>query len=921
MKKLFRSSHLLATALCCSVSIGVSAQQKDTATTQPRTDTVPAANNLPAEAPFTYASPQEYEIADISVSGTQYLDKSLLISIAGISPGDKVVLPGDHFAKTIQSLWSQRLFANVAINITKIEGNKIWLEIALTERPRLSEFVFHGVKKTESDEITTKASLRKGSVVTESLKQNTVGVVRKYYAEKGYRNIGVSFEEQADPRQTNSVKLIITISKGEKVHIQNINIVGNEVLSDASLRKKMKGTKEQTHFTLHPDVEHVYVDSSDLKDTYWQDFGFLVPSRTFEELDPWFRFKFFSSSKFNDSKYAEDKDKMLALYNSKGYRDAAIVDDTTYFTRNGNMNVDIRFEEGKKYYFGNIAWKGNTRYPDSLLNVILGIKKGDVYNMELLEKRIGKQLSPEGGADISSLYMDKGYLFFHIDPVETAIRKDTIDFELRMVEGPQATIKEVRIAGNDKTNEHVIRRELRTIPGEKFSRADLMRSQREISALGFFNPEHVEMNPIPHLEDGTVDIDYKVEEKANDQLELSAGWGGYIGLTGTLGVTFNNFSLRNIFNKDTWDPLPSGDGQKLSVRVSSNGKAYRSYNFSFTEPWLGGKHRNQFSVNFYSSYQNPNAYSAAIYGKAISNNAYFKVLGASVSMGKSLKWPDDYFTFIYALNYQQYKLKNYNYFNIPGFDNGTANNFSIKLTLARSSVSQPIFPTSGSSFNLTAQLTPPYSIFNPTKDYRQESLKDQFSFIEYQKYRFNFDWYVPLSKPRSDNKTLVLRLAAKYGIISRYNNRTTLSPFGRFELGGDGLSNFAIYDRDIISQRGYPVYYTSDPKVNPENGQPTGYEGFTVFNKYIMELRYPISLNPSSTIFGLAFLEAANGYRTVEDYNPFRLRRSAGLGMRFYLPMFGLLGFDYGIGFDRLQPGSGLKDAAKFTFMLGFEPE
>jgi len=356
--------------------------------------------------------------------------------------------------------------------------------------------------------------------------------------------------------------------------------------------------------------------------------------------------------------------------------------------------------------------------------------------------------------------------------------------------------------------------------------------------------------------------------------------------------------------------------------VSSNGKAYRSYNFSFTEPWLGGKKRNQFSVSFYSSYQNPNAYSAYIYGSTLSNSAYFKVLGGSVSLGKQLKWPDDYFTLIYSLNYQQYKLKNYNYFNIPGFNSGTSNNINIKLTLARSSVNQQIYPSSGSNFMLSGQFTPPYSVFNPSRDYKLEAISEQFNFIEYQKYRFNAEWYVPLTRPKgSDNKVFVMKVAAKFGYIGRYNSRTTLSPFGRFELGGDGLSNFAIYDRDIISQRGYPVYYTSDPKQNQESGQPTGYEGFTVFNKYVMELRYPFSLNPSSTIFGLAFIEAANGYRDVKDYNPFRLRRSAGLGMRFYLPMFGLLGFDYGIGFDRIRPGSGMKDAAKFTFMLGFEPE
>lgn len=910
MKKLFPKS-LLAIVLCCSAGIRVSAQERDT---------IPAAEQpVGLNLPLGNSQPQQYEIADIVVSGTQYLDKSLLISLSGLNVGDKVVYPGgDQFAKAIQALWGQRLFANVAIYVNKIEDGQIWLEIELQERPRLNKFLFKGVKKSEQEEIIKKTGMRKGQVVTESMEQNAVGIIRKYYSEKGFRNAEVNVSEHIDSSQSNATNVQFTVAKGNKAKVDNIYIVGNQNISDTKLKKKMKGTKERSRLTIYPDYEPVWPDSSDNRGDYWSTFGYLQPSRTLEELDPYFRFKLFSSAKFNENKYTEDKEKVISYYNTQGYRDAVLVRDTTYKSLNGGVNVSLELSEGKKYYFGKITWKGNTRYTDSLLAKVLGIKEGDTYNQEMLQKRL---LSSEGG-DVGGLYMDYGYLFFHADPVEVGIHGDTIDYEIRISEGPQATIKEVRIAGNEKTNEHVIRRELRTLPGEKFSRTDLIRSNREIANLGFFNPEKIGMNPVPNIQDGTVDIDYTVEEKANDQLELSAGWGGYIGLTGTLGVTFNNFSLRNIFNKETWDPLPSGDGQKLSVRISSNGKAYRSYNFSFTEPWLGGKKRNQFSVSFYNSYQNPNAYSSYIYGTTLSNSAYFKVMGASVSLGKQLKWPDDYFTLIYAVNYQQYKLKNYNYFNIAGFSSGTSNNINLKLTLARSSVDQQIFPRSGSNFMLSGQFTPPYSMFHPDKDYKLESVKDQFSFIEYQKYRFNAEWYVPLSKPMgSDNKMFVMKIAAKFGYISRYNNRTTLSPFGRFELGGDGLSNFAIYDRDIVSQRGYPVYYSSDPRSNSESSQPSGYEGFTIFNKYIMELRYPFSLNPSSTIFGLAFLEAANGYRDVQEYNPFKLRRSAGLGMRFYLPMFGLLGFDYGVGFDRITSGNGLKDATKFTFMLGFEPE
>lgn len=914
MKKSFPKS-LLAVVLCCSAGISVRAQQRDT---------VPPPAERPADiSPFSLGNPQQFEIADIAVTGTEFLDKSLLLSLSGLAVGDKVVMPGDHFAKAIQALWGQRLFSNIAIYITKIEGNKIWLEINLVEKPRMSSFVFRGVKKSESDELITKAALRKGSVVTEALQQNTLAVVRKYYAEKGFRNVTVRMEERKDPPPAiNSASVIFWVTKGNKVKVNDINIVNNENIGDNTLKKKLKGTKEITRITLYPEMANAWTDSMATSDDYWKDMGFLSATRTLQKLDPYFRFHLFSSAKFNDIKYTEDKEKLIAFYNSKGFRDAQIVKDTTYSSAKGNLNIEMQIEEGKKYYFGNITWRGNTVYSDTVLSRGLGIKKGDVYNLELLGKRLGNPPGPEGG-DIGSLYMDDGYLFFQVDPVEIGIRGDTIDYEIRIQEGPQATIKDIRIAGNEKTNEHVVRRELRTLPGEKFSRQNLIRSQREISQLGFFNPETIGMNPVPDVQNGTVDIDYKVEERANDQLELSAGWGGYIGLTGTLGVTFNNFSLRNIFKKETWDPLPSGDGQKLSVRISSNGKAYRSYNFSFTEPWLGGKKRNPFSVSFYSSHQSPFAM-AKYYGQTVENeDAYLKVMGGSISLGKQLRWPDDWFSLQYSIQYQRYKLWDYNYFGMPGFETGTSNNLSFRLTLARSSVDQQIFPRSGSSFMVYGQFTPPYSLFNPEKDYKAEPIAEQFKFIEYQKYRMSAEWYVPLSRPRgTDNKSLVLKVAAKFGYLGRYNNRTTLSPFGRFELGGDGLSNFAVYDRDIISQRGYPVYYTSNPKLNPENGGiPAGYSGFTMFNKYVMELRYPFSLNPSSTIFGLIFMEAANGYRDFKEYDPFRLRRSVGVGARFYLPMFGLLGFDYGIGLDRLRPGAGMKDAAKFTFMLGFEPE
>ncbi|MCA6514167.1 MAG: outer membrane protein assembly factor, partial [Chitinophagaceae bacterium] len=550
---------------------------------------------------------------------------------------------------------------------------------------------------------------------------------------------------------------------------------------------------------------------------------------------------------------------------------------------------------------------------------VLGIRKGDIYNMEILNKKLGRGGGPESG-DISGLYQDDGYLFFRVEPIETAVYNDTIDFELRIIEGPQATIKNIRITGNDRTKEYVIRRELRTVPGEKFRRTDLVRSQREIAQLNYFDQEKIRIEPVPNPDDGTVDINYGVVEKSSDQLELSAGWGGFIGLTGTLGVSFNNFSLRNIWKKTAWDPLPMGDGQKLSLRLQSNGKAFRSYNFSFTEPWLGGKKRNALTFSVYNTrFGQTFDPVTGVFNQNIADQRYLSTTGATASLSRQLKWPDDYFSLSTGLNYTRYKLKNYaiDPTNLPGFDNGIVNNLNLRIALQRSSVDFPTFPRSGSNFMLSLALTPPYSLFNKNIN------KDQpYQWIEYHKWRFNGEWFIPFGRPHGEerNKQLVMRLAAKFGFLGRYSYNSPASPFERFQVGDAGLSNqFALLGFDIVAHRGYPVYDNSDPTINPDRQFASQY--FTIFNKYTMEMRYPLSLNPSSTIFVLGFFEAANGWYSMKEYNPFRLRRSAGLGMRFFLPMFGLLGFDYGIGLDRIRPGGALKDAARFTFMLGFEPE
>ena len=863
-------------------------------------------------------TPKEYTIAGIKITGTKYLDESLLTSISGLTIGDKVMIPGgDNFSKAINNLWKQNLFSYIVVYITKVSVNNIYIEVNVTEKPRLSNFSFKGVGKSESDDLEPKTGLIKGRVVTENMKRSSVEAIKKYYAEKGYQSAQVRISEVKDANSANSETLTFYIQKGVKVHINEISFYGNQAASDAKLKKQLKDTKELTHITLFPDRDSSSYGAKKIIDFggYVRNWGFLSFTQTKEFLDPYFRFKLFSSSKFNAKKYADDKQKIIAYYNSEGYRDAVIVKDTQYYNKKKQMDIDILVDEGHKYYFGNITWKGNTKYSDSVLNILMGVHKGDVYNLDILNKKLGKQVSAEGG-DISGLYQDDGYLFFHVDPVETSVYNDTIDFEIRMVEGPQATIKNVTVSGNQKTKEYVIRRELRTIPGEKFSRTDLLRSQRDIVNLGFFNQEKVTPVPVPNQEDGTVDINWSVEEKSADQLELSAGWGGGIGLTGTLGVSFNNFSINHLFKKSSWDPIPTGDGQKLSLRIQSNGKAYQSYNASFTEPWFGGKKNNSLTFSLYRSVFRTGGYNYATNTYKFSDTNSLKNIGITVALGTRLKWPDDYFTLTYSVSFVQYDLTNYSLFT-TAFRNGFSQNLSFKLALSRYSVDAPIFPHSGSNTLLSVQFTPPWSLFNPNISPTQS-----FELPEYHKWRFTNEWYIPIGKGMGadKNRQFVLKAAVKYGFMGRYNSRLGFSPFERFQLGDAGLTNnFGLLGYEIISQRGYPIYQNSDPKVNPD--QQTSQQFFTIFNKYTLEMRYPFVTNPSSTIYGEAFFEAANGWFNYADYNPFQLRRSVGAGLRFFLPMFGLLGFDYGIGLDRINAGGSLKNASRFTFMLGFEPE
>ncbi|MCW5923002.1 MAG: outer membrane protein assembly factor BamA [Saprospiraceae bacterium] len=815
----------------------------------------------------SYEKPVEYEIGGIRVTGAQFADAGAIIAISGFRVGDKLRVPGAPFAKAVQSLWNLKLFTDVQIFQERTVGDKIFLEIAVKELPRYTRHSFVGVKKNKHDDLNgiINKYLQKGAILTDNVKASLINALKQHFVDKGYMDTKVTINQYPDERTVNSTRLEFVIDRGKRLKIKEIRFAGNENVKSKTLRKKMKETAEKR--------------------------------------------RIFKKSKHVRELYEEDKHKIEEYYNTLGFRDARIVDDSLWRNRKGELMIHIQIEEGRRYFFRNIVWKGNTIYDSKYLAQVLGIEKGDVYNQELLETRLSFS---QDGRDISSLYLDNGYLFFRVDPVETAIENDSIDLELRIFEGPQATIDRVVIKGNDRTHEHVIRRELYTRPGDKFSRADIIRSQREIVNLGYFNPESLGINTPVNPERGTVDIEYTVEEKPSDQLELSAGYqpstqfsrGGVIG---TLGVTFNNFSLRNLRNKSAWNPLPQGDGQRLSLRGQTAGDRYQSYNISFTEPWLGGKKPNSLTVaGFY------NRFTSGFAGT--DNYSELKISQLTVGFGTRLKWPDDNFIFRTDLELQRLNINRFG-----GFVDelgrqislGIYNNFSANVTIARNSVNDPIFPRNGSLISLKMQMTPPYSLFKSKSFYETDNLQELYRYIEYLKWRVDADWYTTIVGK------LVLRTSAKIGILGRWSNKTLLSPFERFELGGDGLSNqnFGLNGRDIISLRGYGT----------EDIMPPFPGGAGVFSKYTVELRYPISLNPSSTIFVTTFAQGGNAWARVSDYNPFDVRRSVGMGLRVFLPMFGTLGFDYGIGFDKPNPinaGSRkLSDFARFNIVLGFEPD
>lgn len=794
-----------------------------------------------------YLNPKQYVIGGVNVNGIIYLDKDVLITLSKLNVGETITVPGDATSNAVKNLWAQGLFDDVELAIADIKNDTIYFDLNLKEMPRVGKLEFKGLSKSETTDIREKLNNQKGKIVNDNLRNTITTIITKHFVDKGYLNTSVDIKIANDTSDVNSRIVLINVNKNSKVKVHAINISGNKEFSDAKLKKFLKKTKEQAFY------------------------------------------KVFGTGKFSNEKYQEDKEKMVAKMREKGYREAEILSDSVYKYNDKSIIIDLKVHEGPIYYFGNINFAGNAKYSSDVLKQILKVEKGEVFSEEKLEKRL--RSSPNSD-DVSSLYLNDGYLTFNLDPVQTRIYKDTIDLEIRISEGPQYTINKIILKGNELTNDKVILREIRTKPGQKFSKDMLIRSQRQIVQLGNFDEQKIDMKPIPNPADGTVDIQYTVVEKPSDQIELSGGFGGGR-VVGTLGLTFNNFSAKNIFNLKSYKPLPKGDGQKLSIRGQTNGKFYQSYSFSFSEPWFGGKKPVYFGISAFTSLQsNGRSDNSADIQK-------IRLNGLTFSLGKQLKYPDDYFRVDYAANLQQYKLRNYSGFL---FSNGDSYDLSLSQVLSRNSVDAPIFPTMGSNIKFTVQATPPYSLLNG-KNYDNLSVSQRYQFSEYHKWKFETQFFQKIYGK------LILKAQAQFGFLGFYNKSVGQAPFGRFKLGGDGMQGFDfLQGSEVIAMRGYANNAVVAEGIPTNSGNP-------IYNKYMLELRYPISLSQSATIFVLGFAEGGNTWNKFSRYNPFNVRRSAGFGARIFLPIFGLLGIDYGFAFDSIP---GQQDGGKqpFTFSI-----
>ena len=821
--------------------------------------TIPSWGQAQKEPVLDLSIPQNYRIGGITVLGAEYTDVQAVKLFSALQIGANITIPGDDIGRAIKNLWDQDLFADIQIEVAEKRDNDVYLVIRVEELPRLTRYSISGVGRSEQETIRSTIDLMTGRIVNENVVATASQRITDYYVDKGFFDVKVDILQEVDSTFENGTIVRVKIDKGNKVKIDQITFIGVKAFDEDKLRRKMKSTKEKR----------------------------------------WWRF--YKASKYLESEFETDKGSILAEYNKLGYRNARIINDSLYRTEEGLVGLVIEIEEGNQFHFGEITFAGNSKYRTSFLDSLLGINKGDVYNMEHLETRVF--MDPKG-LDLTSLYQDDGYLTFRAMPIEYRVQNDTIDIEVRMMEGTQFRIGRVTVQGNTKTNDHVIYREIRTRPGDLFSRTDVIRTQRELAQLNYFNPEAFGVNPIQNPEDGTVDIEYTVEEKPSDQIEVSGGWGGGR-VVGSLSLSFTNFSVKRMFEKGAWTPIPTGDGQRLSIVARSNGLFFQNINLGFTEPWLGGKKPNALFTRVWKTIQS-NGQPKYIDDEINPDRQSMDILGAEIGFGQRLKKPDDWFLFNSKLSYQHFNLNDYGQF--FSFDNGKSNNLAVELNLSRNSISDPIFPVWGSNVEVSVKATLPYSMFREDGYYDDLSDEDRYKWLEYHKWKFKAEWYTPLTSTAGENpKSLVLKLAAGVGIIGQYNRDVGLSPFERFYMGGVFLSGFAMDGREIINLRGYDDLSLTAP--DPQTGAP-------VAAKYTAELRYPLSTNPNATIYTLAFLEAGKTWEDARAFNPFQVYKSAGVGLRIFLPMFGLLGLDYGWRMDDVNAVPGMPQS-QFHFSMG----
>lgn len=804
---------------------------------------------------LNYNTPKEYIIGGITVSGTTHLDKDILIQISKLNKGERITLPGEANANVIKDLYAQQLFDDVQLNVVKLNLDTVYLEIQVSEHPRLSRLRLLGLKKGKAEDVQKKLNDKTGKIVDENLLKTTTAIIKRHFQEKGYLNTAVSIKQRPDPSDTNSVILDVTVDRKNKVMVHKVTFEGNKDFTQGKLRKFLSKTRSRKFYNI------------------------------------------FGSKKFKEDKYKEDKENLIAKMQERGYRDAVILSDTVSRHDDRTVDVKIKINEGPKYFFGNITWSGNAKYSNDILNRVLRIEKGNVFSEELLNKRLSG--GGPSGDDVSSLYLNDGYLTYTADPVQTRLYNDTIDLDVRIYEGPQYTINRVIVRGNDVTNDKVIRRELQTVPGQKFNKALLIESTRIIGQLGNFDDTKTEPRPENiNPADGTVDLLYNVVEKPSDQVELSGGFGGGQ-LVGTLGLTFNNFALRNLFHLSAYKPLPKGDGQKLSIRGQTSGRTYQNYSFTFSEPWLGGKKPIYFALSAYTQLSSTGQY----YAKDNPNYNYLRINGIGITLGKRLRWPDNHFQLNYSLNLDHYYLDNYRGYL---FSNGTSYNIKLTQDLSRNSLDAPIYPTSGSNIKFTVQATPPYSLFNKI-NYNIATPAERYHFVEYYKFKYDAQWFTKVVGK------LVIMSQVRLGFLGMYNSKVGPSPFERFKLGGDGMQSYQfLQGSEIIGMRGY-TNFSIVPNGSDYNANNN--PGSTIYNKFTMELRHPVIANQSATIFLLAFAEGGNTWNSFSQYNPYNIRRSVGIGTRIFLPIFGLLGLDYGYGFDKI-PGQPDANKGQFSFSI-----